>query len=122
MAIEEFDNNTNPFEGEEPEETSAEQTEETAEDSELNDFIGETEEAGFVPDPDQVVTIRTSGGDNRYVPVDGPKSLSQVMLSSGLRFEGEYTVFLNGVQIQGADIVPAGSTLNIIGSVKGGSR
>lgn len=88
-------------------------------DDEVEDFIGE---AGTVelPDPNSVVTIRTSGGGDKYVPVTQPTSVKDVIAQSGLFFGGAVQYWLNGAQVNQDTLVPGGSTLSVIGSVKGG--
>ncbi len=86
---------------------------------EVDDFIGE---AGSIelPDPNSVVTIRTSGGGDKYVPVTQPTSVRDVIAQSGLFFGGAVQYWLNGAQVNHDTLVPGGSTLSVIGSVKGG--
>lgn len=88
-------------------------------DEEVDDFIGA---AGNVelPDPNSVVTIRTSGGGDKYVPVNQPTSVKDVIAQSGLFFGGAVQYWLNGAQVNQDTLVPGGSTLSVIGSVKGG--
>ena len=88
---------------------------------EEDDFF--SEEEGFdLPDPNAVITIRTSGGDTAYVPATEPKTVSETMLASGLRPNGAVTYYLNGAEINGATVLPVGSTLTVVGSVKGGAK
>ncbi len=92
---------------------------------EVSDFVGEFEDES-VPDPSTVITIRTSGGDTRYVPVPEGRTLTagEVFMNSGLSVSGNggFQIYLNGAIIKVTDIVPVGSTLTVVGSVKGGSR
>jgi hypothetical protein len=82
------------------------------------DFRAGTEVA--VPDPSTVITLRTSGGDTRYVETDAPMSIGQAILQSGLPVAGSVQYWLNGVQGNLETIVPVGQTVTIIGNVKGG--
>ena len=68
----------------------------------------------------QGITIRTSGGETRYVPTANPMTVSAAMLASGLIVNGVVNYFLNNAEIQVNDIVPVGQTLSAIGAVKGG--
>ncbi len=88
-------------------------------DDEVESFIGE---AGSIelPDPNSVVTIRTSGGGDKYVPVTQPTPVKDVIAQSGLFFGGAVQYWLNGAQVNQDTLVPGGSTLSVIGSVKGG--
>jgi hypothetical protein len=88
-------------------------------DEEVGSFIAETG-AADLPDPNSVVTIRTSGGGDRYVPVTQPTSVKDVIAQSGLYFGGAVQYWLNGAQVNQDTLVPGGSTLSVIGSVKGG--
>ncbi len=99
--------------------TAAEDQTEDEWDDEVDSFIGE---AGSVelPDPDSVVTIRTSGGGDKYVPVNQPTAVKDVIAQSGLFFGGAVQYWLNGAQVNPDTLVPGGSTLSVIGSVKGG--
>jgi hypothetical protein len=73
-----------------------------------------------LPDAQAVVTIRTSGGDTRYVPTDGSATVGSLIVSAGLNMPAGFQVWLNGAQLNVNDVVPAGSTLTILTSVKGG--
>jgi len=87
--------------------------------SNLEEFIPEM--SNFeVPDPSTVVTIRTSGGQDRFIPVDGSMTVNELLANSDIRIVGEAQYWLNGAMISRNDLVPAGSTLTIIGTVKGG--
>lgn len=78
-------------------------------------------EEGFeLPDPDSVVTIRTTTGGDKYVPVSEPTPVSEIIARSGLFFGGAVEYYLNGSTIRPDELVPPGSTLTVIGSVKGG--
>jgi hypothetical protein len=72
-----------------------------------------------VVDPTQVITLRTSGGETRYIPSDEPLSLAQVKALSGLTF-GAVTFYMNAAVIDDATIIPVGSVVTAIGNVKGG--
>jgi hypothetical protein len=73
------------------------------------------------PDPNQVINICTSSGERRYVPADAPMKASDVLNASGLFIGGNIQLWLNGVQINHDALVPNGSTLTLIGAVKGGT-
>lgn len=88
----------------------------------LDDFVAGVEEENLVPDLSTVITIKTSGGQTRYVPVpDGSlMTVSEALVASGLTVNGQFQVWLNGAQIANNAVVPAGETITIVGSVKGG--
>ncbi len=73
-------------------------------------------------DPAKVVTLRTSASNrDTYVEVgDESLPLVDIVGKSGIRFNGEYQGWLNGAQISLGDKVAPGSTVSLIGSVKGG--
>jgi hypothetical protein len=84
-----------------------------------DDFDFEDDDYAPVVDPTQVITLRTSGGETRYVPSDEPLSLSQVKALSGLTF-GAVTFYMNAAVIGDDTVIPVGSTVSVIGNVKGG--
>lgn len=73
-----------------------------------------------LPDASQAVILRTSSGGDKYVPVSQPTSLRDVIEQSGLFIGGAVQYWMNGAQIKLDDVVPGGSTITVIGSVKGG--
>lgn len=85
----------------------------------LADFIPEGE-SFTPPDPNTVVKLMTSGGEEAYVPVEGPMTVGEIMLNSDLRVVGAVQYWLNGAQVDVNAVVAPGSTLTIVGSVKGG--
>gem|GEM_PF-2321850 len=70
-------------------------------------------------DPTQVITLRTSGGETRYIPATEPMTLSEVKALSGLTF-GAVQFFMNAAVIEDSTVVPVGSVISAIGNVKGG--
>jgi len=89
-----------------------------------DDFFGNGESTVALPDPTTVITLRTSGGDTRYIPVpDGQTTMTvaDVVAASAVYVGGAVQYWLNGAQVQLGDTVPAGSTLTLVGSVKGGT-
>lgn len=86
-----------------------------------DDFFAEdaTEEVEPV-DPATVVTIRTSQGSDVYVPAPEPMPLVDAVARSGIRFNGDYTAWLNGQEVGLGTTVSGGMTVTIVGSVKGG--
>ena len=89
-------------------------------DEELTSFANEVVEG---VDPSAYVTLRTSGGQTRYAPVnDGqPMTAGEAMMAANVHMSGSYQIWMNGAQIGFTDVVPAGSTLTLLGqTVKGG--
>lgn len=87
----------------------------------LADFIPEgAEDEMNVPDPNSVIRLISSGGDERYVVAENSMTIGEVMLQSDLRIVGAVQYWLNGVQADVNTVVAPGSTVTIVGSVKGG--
>ncbi len=87
-----------------------------------DDFFAENA-APAIPqvDPAKIVTIIPSSSDNRYVETDGnPVPMLDLISRAELRFEGDFTCYLNNAEISLTTLVPAGSTVSIVGKVKGG--
>lgn len=87
-------------------------------DAEFEDEL-EEEELDPVVDPTQVITLRTSGGETRYIPATEPMNLAQVKALSGLTF-GAVQFYMNAVVIDDTTVVPVGGVVTAIGNVKGG--
>ena len=86
------------------------------------EFSDELETEGMpdpVVDPTQVITLRTSGGETRYIPATEPMSLAEVKAVSGLTF-GAVQFYMNAAVIEDSTIVPVGAVISAIGNVKGG--
>jgi len=87
--------------------------------AEEEDILDGIEEEGSF-DPAVNVHIISAGGGSNYVPVEGPTAFSTVLAQSGLHVGGAVEFWMNGVRIEADTTVPAGSTVTIVGSVKGG--
>lgn len=72
-----------------------------------------------LPDPVQVITLRTSGGETRYIPTGRPLSLGELKGLSGLTF-GAATFYFNAAVVDDSTIIPVGGVVTAIGNVKGG--
>lgn len=97
--------------------------EETSVDEEDDDAFFEEDEAS-VPevDPATLVTIRTSQGRDAFVSAEQPMPLVDAIAKSGLRFNGDFTCWLNGQEVGLGTVVSGGQTVTVVGSVKGGIR
>jgi hypothetical protein len=88
------------------------------------DFFSETEETvAALPETGATITLRTSGGDTKYIPVPAGQAtmtVTEIVAASALAVSGAVNYWLNGVQVQPGDAVPAGAVLTLVGSVKGG--
>jgi hypothetical protein len=89
-----------------------------------DDFFAE-EVAAEVPavDPTKLVTIQTTSASDKFVELNEGEINSSVLdliHRAGLQFAGDFSVFLNGAQIELNTLVPGGSTITIAGKVKGG--
>jgi hypothetical protein len=90
-------------------------------DEELTSFA-DTVVAGV--DPNAYITIRTSGGETRYAPVEEgvPMTAGEALMKSGLNVSGSFQIWMNGAQVKFTDVVPAGSQLTLLGqATKGGT-
>lgn len=68
----------------------------------------------------QFVIIRTTGGDDRYIDVEGPTPLVDILTKAAIRFTSTPEFLMNGATITATTYIPVGATVTIIGSVKGG--
>jgi hypothetical protein len=86
-----------------------------------DDFFSEAA-APEVPavDPMHLVTIQTTSASDKFVEVDGPKTVLDLIHMAQLQFAGDFSCFLNGAQVELTTLVPGGSTVTIAGKVKGG--
>lgn len=87
-------------------------------DEEMEEELFDEEEFD-IPDPASVVTIRSTGGGVRYIPVSEPTAASELLQQAGLYVNGNIQYWLNGAQVSSDTLIPAGQTLMVVGSVKG---
>lgn len=87
-----------------------------------DDFDDLFEQAAEPVSASPTITVRTTSGDARYIPVNGPTRLSDVVAMSGLSINGNISYFMDGgTQITDpSTIIPVGASITIVGSVKGG--
>ncbi len=85
-------------------------------DDEMN-FISE---AGI--DPASIVTINANGGAPRFVPVSEPTPFATILQAAGLTFNGALDIYMNGQRVDMNTPIPGGSTVTVVGNVKGGAR
>jgi len=86
------------------------------------EFEAELEQSALpepVIGPTQVITIRTSGGETRYIPATAPMNLAEVKAVSGLTF-GAVQFYMNAAVIDDDTVIPVRSVISVIGNVKGG--
>jgi hypothetical protein len=88
-------------------------------DTNMEDFMPVAPEQVGV-DMNQVITIRTAAGGANYVAAPEALTLKEVMEKSGLTFGAGVQVFMNNAIISDDTVVPSGSTVVAVGSVKGG--
>jgi len=89
----------------------------------LDDFVNaetEPETADLGVDPNNVIQIRTSSGQSHYVAVSEATTLGRIKERSGLTYGAGTQFFLNNTVIGDDMVVPMGSTVVAVGSVKGG--
>ncbi len=77
-------------------------------------------QASEIPAEATFITVRSSNGGTRYVPTSEALTVAAVMQSSGLFVSGAVDYFLDGTRVVSESLIPVGSTLTIIGAVKGG--
>lgn len=101
---------------------AADQVEDEEIENDEDDFFTENA-AAAVPeiDPATVITIRTSAGADKFVEAPAPLPLVDAIAKSGLRFNGDYTCWLNGQEVPLGTTVAGGMTVTVVGSVKGGA-
>jgi hypothetical protein len=86
------------------------------------------EEADFFPAegtpqlPESYITLRTAGGDTRYVETAEALPVISLLEKSDLRINGDVQAWFEGAQVNLSTTIPVGGTVILIGSVKGGSR
>ena len=90
--------------------------------SDIDDFIKAEEEENQDWDPSRVITFKTQAGQSAYAPVPEGEILNliQAKIASGLTFTPSCIFFMNSAQITDETPVPGGSTVSVVGSVKGG--
>ena len=101
-------------------ENVAEEAVPAVEEVDNNDFFGDDDDDFVLPDPSRVITVMTSSGNKAYVNTEEAITVSEVILRSGLNIMVGAEYFLNGAQIPADEMVPAGQTLQVVGTVKGG--
>lgn len=89
------------------------------EDEILDDELSLGEQDEILPDSVQIITLRTSGGETRYIPASRPLSLGELKGLSGLTF-GAATFYFNAAVVDDSTIIPVGGVVTAIGNVKGG--
>jgi hypothetical protein len=91
-------------------------------DEDENDDELFTEAESFLPDGASFVTLRTSTGKTFHTPVpEGEtRTARELVASAQLKAGFDLEIWLDGAQITLDTPVPAGRTLTLIGSVKGG--
>jgi hypothetical protein len=87
--------------------------------AEMDDDFEDDAGVEAIVDPTQVITLRTSGGETRYIPCQEALRLGQVKALSGLTF-GAVTFYMNASVVDDATIIPVGSVITAVGNVKGG--
>jgi hypothetical protein len=86
----------------------------------LASFINASEEVADMPAEATYITVRTSGGQPKYVPTSVSMTPRDILGAGGIFVTGVVEYWLNGAKIGLDEIVPVGATLTIVGSVKGG--
>ncbi|MCB2146543.1 MAG: hypothetical protein KQI81_08720 [Deltaproteobacteria bacterium] len=83
------------------------------------DFFADIEEAFELPS-ENFITISVNGASPRYQFTEVPMTANDLLTAQNIRFNGAYSMWLENNVIDGATVIPVGSTLMLIGEVKGG--
>ena len=92
----------------------------------LSDFLGEEfeeEDDDFLPEVaiDQVITLRSTNTGSTYVPADEPMPLQAVLAESGLTIGANCIFYVESTQVPLDAVIQPGTTVLIVGNVKGGA-
>lgn len=115
------------LENNEVEETPIEETpfedtprDEWDDDDQDDNLLSDLEDEGFELPSGSFITIQVSTGQPIHHFTEEPMTARQLVLEKGLRFNGSYSMWFNGVAAEDDTVIPVGGTLAIIGEVKGG--
>jgi hypothetical protein len=113
----------NPFGIDEPTEDEIVDGDVDEEEGELDALLDDAEEAGGeIFDPTTMVKVRTTTGASRDVPVSGPTAIATVLERSGLAFAGAVEFWVGSNKLEPSAEVAAGTTVTVVGNVKGGQK
>jgi hypothetical protein len=103
------------------EEVPFEETPEEEWDDDDDDLLNDLEDDDSFELPSgSFITIQVSTGQPIHHFTEEPMPARQLVLEKGLRFNGSYSMWFNGVAAEDNTVIPVGGTLAIIGEVKGG--
>ena len=97
-----------------------EETPEDEWDEDDDDLLDSLEGDDFELPSGNFITIQISTGQPIHHFTEEPMTARQLVLEKGLRFNGSYSMWFNGVAAEDDTVIPVGGTLAIIGEVKGG--
>ena len=72
-------------------------------------------------DPATIVTVRYSSAEPRYVQVEEPSTVQHIMQLGQLTSNGPIDIYVEGAEATLQTVVAPGSTITLIGNVKGGN-
>ncbi len=76
------------------------------------------DEAGL--DPTKIITIHANGVQPKFVVVDEPMIFRDVMVQAHLTWNGQLDCYVEGMPITLDTLVSGGTTVTLVGNVKGG--
>ena len=71
---------------------------------------------------DTYITIRTSSGGSAYVPATEAMTVRDLINASGLAIQGKYDVYMDQAIVPQDALVPVGTTVTLLGNVKGATN
>ena len=71
-------------------------------------------------DPTKIITIHTNGAQPKFVVVEAPMVMRDVMVEAHLTWNGQLDIFVEGAPITLDSVVAGGTTVTLVGNVKGG--
>lgn len=69
---------------------------------------------------DDFITVSLSTGAPKFFHTSEPVMVMDIIEGLQLKFQGQYTVFFEGVSVNHSTVIPVGGTIQIVGDQKGG--
>lgn len=88
----------------------------------MRHITGTDEDANPLFDPQQIVTIRSTGagGGDFAIPVTEPISITELLSRANLTVSQSIEYWVDGTQVPPTHTVAPGTTVTAVGQVKGG--
>lgn len=86
--------------------------------------VGQDEGGNQLFDPDQIITIRSTGagGGDFAIPVTEPISITALLAQANLTVSQSIEYWVDGVAVPPEHTVAPGTTVTAVGQVKGGDQ